>query len=370
VLAVFFFAGLASVHAEIGEMARQRAKEVGETIVSNPITPDTVDQLFGTLQWLGIAVFSLLLVIVPLVANIMGFDPFKKLKSNEWNPRILILSALLILGLVIYYLIREWHLINIPGASEHAGEIDTLTLVTLVITVFVFFVTQFLLFFFAFRYRGGESRQALYYPVNDRLELLWTVIPAIALTVIISFGIRTWTRVMMTEPDEKPLEIEIVGEQFKWTVRYPGPDGKLGKYDFELIGGANVLGLDFSDPAAKDDIILSVPEIHLPVNKPVKVHIRSKDVLHAFYTPYFRAQMYAVPGTPTSFTFTPTVTTKKMSQHLGNPDFVYEVACNQLCGGGHYNMRATIVVEDEAEFQNWLEQQTPFFKPEMLSQSQ
>jgi cytochrome c oxidase subunit 2 len=154
------------------------------------------------------------------------------------------------------------------------------------------------------------------------------------------------------------MVMEVTGKQFQWMFRYPGKDGELGKKDYKLIDPtkSNPLGQDWSDKANEDDVV-STGIMHLVVNKPVKLLINSQDVIHDVGLPYFRLKMDAVPGVPTTLWFTPTITTAEMKQKTGDPDFVYELACDQLCGNGHYSMRATIIVETQAEFDKWVASQ-------------
>jgi len=234
-------------------------------------------------------------------------------------------------------------------------------LVTFFITVFVFFVTQFLLFSFAFRYAGSDKRKAYFYPHNDTIEKLWTVIPAIVLTVLVITGFFTWTKVMNSN-DEKgdipAMNIDITGHQFAWELRYPGKDGILGKKDYKLTTGTNPVGVDFKDKNSFDD--LKVDTIVLPVNKPVRLNIMAQDVIHSVYMPHFRVQINAVPGLPTYFKFTPTITTDEMRMKEANPKFEYLLYCNKICGGGHYNMQKVVRVVTQAEYEDWLAHQKPY----------
>src|SRR5690606_21729975 len=155
---------------------------------------------------------------------------------------------------------------------------------------------------------------------------------------------------------------EIVGKQFNWLVRYGGNDGILGKRDFRKINDAtNVLGLDWNDKANLDDIIAENGEMHIVVGKPVKLIIGSRDVIHDVGLPHFRMKMDAVPGIITTIWFTPLYTTKQMREMTGNPDFVYEIACDQMCGNGHYAMRGTVIVETQQEYDAWLKSQKSYY---------
>jgi cytochrome c oxidase subunit 2 len=247
------------------------------------------------------------------------------------------------------------------SASEHGIQYDKMFTVTLVITGIVFFVTQAMLFWFAFRYQSTDKRTSFYFPHNNKLEIIWTTVPAIAMAVLVAIGLRNWGKMTSEAPADAAV-VEVVGKQFNWIIRYPGPDGVLGKRDFRNINDANnVLGLDWNDKAGKDDIIVENGEIHLVVNKPVKFVIGSRDVIHDVGLPHFRMKMDAVPGIVTTMWFTPLYTTKEMKEITGNPNFVYEISCDQMCGNGHYAMRGTIIVETEEEYNKWLRSQKSYY---------
>ena len=205
------------------------------------------------------------------------------------------------------------------SASEHGPEIDRLMIISMVVIFIVQTITQFLLHYFAFKYKGEKGRKALFYADNDKLEFIWTVIPVIVLAGLIMYGLFTWTDIMNIDEDEDPIVVELYAQQFNWKARYAGEDNVLGKANVRLINldNANILGLDESDPNAQDDIITT--ELHLPVGQPILFKMRSQDVLHSAYMPHFRAQMNCVPGMITQFAFTPTVTTEEMRL---NPDIL------------------------------------------------
>lgn len=217
-------------------------------------------------------------------------------------------------------------------------------------------VTNALLFLFAFQYRGKEGKKALFYPENNKLEIIWTVIPAIVLTLLIASGVTTWWEATDPAP-EGSRQIELTGKQFEWTVRYPGADGKFGKITWDSINDAsgNAYGYHFSDKNSQDDF--NPQEIHLEIGVPVKVNIRARDVLHCASFPHFRMKMDAVPGMTTSLWFTPTISTDSMRQIKNNPNFNYELACQEICGGGHWNMRRVIVVESKESYNKWIASQ-------------
>jgi len=249
-----------------------------------------------------------------------------------------------------------------PSASIQGVAYDNMLKVTLTVTGIVFVVTQALLFWFAFRYQSNEKRTAFYYPHNNTLELLWTTVPAIVMTVLVVIGLRNWASVTSEAPSNAQV-VEIVGKQFNWLVRYPGLDGRLGKRDFRKISDKdNVLGLLWDEKTNLDDVILENGEVHLVKGRPVKMIIGSRDVIHDVGLPHFRFKMDAVPGITTTIWFTPRYSTAYMKQYTNNPNFVYEISCDQMCGKGHYSMRGTVVVhETQEEFDTWLKGQKSYY---------
>lgn len=247
------------------------------------------------------------------------------------------------------------------SASEHGVEYDKMFTVTIVVTGVVFFLTQTLLFWFSFRYQSTEKRTSFFYPHNNKLELIWTTIPAIAMAVLVVIGLKNWGK-MTSEAPEEAMVVEVVGKQFNWIMRYPGADGTLGKRDFRNINDVdNVLGMDWDDKSNLDDIVLQNGELHLVKGKPVKLIIGSRDVIHDVGLPHFRMKMDAVPGIVTTMWFTPRFTTAEMKEKTGNPDFVYEISCDQMCGKGHYAMRGTVIVHTQEEYDAWLSEQQSYY---------
>ena len=292
------------------------------------------------------------------VAMIRGYENARK-QSNRINAFLLL--AFLVLGLIGVYYCNEALKGTILGdpASDHGVLVDRMLYVTLAITFIVFLITQIALFWFAYKYQESDNRKAYYYPHNNTLELIWTVIPAIALSVLVGFGIFYWFKITGPAPKDAMI-VEVVGKQFGWEFRYPGADGILGKKYFKKVDPANgnPVGQLWEDPANHDDVYVE-QEMHLVVGKPVQLVIGAKDVIHDVGLVHFRMKMDAVPGTPTSMWFTPTYTTKEMKVKTGNPDFVYEMSCDQLCGKGHWSMRGVIVVETQEEFDAWLASKKP-----------
>jgi cytochrome c oxidase subunit 2 len=177
----------------------------------------------------------------------------------------------------------------------------------------------------------------------------------------VGFGLQHWLKITGPVP-EGAATVEIIGKQFNWLVRYAGKDGAMGKRNFRNINDVdNVLGMDWNDPQNHDDIVAQNGELHLAVGKPVHLIIGSRDVIHDVGLPHFRLKMDAVPGITTTLWFTPRYTSAEMKTITGNPDFVYEIACDQMCGKGHYSMRGTIIVETQQEYDAWMTKQTPYY---------
>lgn len=268
----------------------------------------------------------------------------------------------------------------LTAASAHGVLLDSVFNTTLIFTGIVFVITHILLFWYTYKYRKRKGRKALFFSHDNTLEYVWTGIPALVMTFLVVKGLVVWNEVMADVGiDEEVIEIEATGYQFAWDIRYPGPDNRLGEKDYTLIQpGINPLGQNWEDPQNHDDFIAD--QIYLPVGKKVRVRITAKDVLHNFYLPHFRVKMDAVPGLPSYFVFTPTVTTEEFRarlrdnanwQGLSDPedpeslqkweDFDYELACAELCGKGHYSMRKIVKIVSEGEYNAWLEQQNSYY---------
>lgn len=280
----------------------------------------------------------------------------------------------------IYGLFKWSHLVLSNPASEHGADYDNLMWITFAVIFFVQAITQALLHYFAFQYRGAEGKKALYYADNDRLEFIWTIIPVFVLAGLILYGLYTWTNIMWVDEDEDVMYVEVYAKQFGWEARYAGTDNVLGKANVRLIEGVNTMGVDLGDPNAQDDIAVS--ELHLPKGKKVVFKLRSQDVLHSAYMPHFRAQMNCVPGMVTQFAFKPIITTDEMRDSddmiekvntinkirskksnelvaegktpLDPYTFDYLLLCNKICGASHYNMQMKIVVDTPNDFKSWL----------------
>lgn len=257
----------------------------------------------------------------------------------------------------------------LPASASYAGvAYDSMFNVTLIVTFIVFVITQALLFWFAFRYQSTETRTSFYYPHNNKLELLWTTVPAIVMAILVAIGLRNWFGITSTAPANAQV-VEVIGKQFNWVMRYPGADGELGPRDFrKIVDGKNVLGQDFSNKANLDDVILENGELHCVKDIPVKLIIGSRDVIHDVGLPHFRYKMDAVPGITTTIWFKPRLSTEEMKAQTGNPNFVYEISCDQMCGKGHYSMRGTVIVhQTKADFDKWAADQKSYYAVNYLA---
>jgi len=305
-------------------------------------------------------------------------------EDNKYNGYLLFAFLVFIYGITIFSFSKYGKMVLPMPASEHGVDYDRLMWISFAIIFIVQTITQFLLHYFGYKYRGEKGKKALFYADNDKLELIWTIIPVITLAALILYGLYSWTNIMDINDEGDPLVVELYAQQFNWTARYGGDDNVLGDASARLIDidKANVLGIDESDPNAVDDII--VKELHLPVGRKVNFYMRSQDVLHSAYMPHFRAQMNCVPGMVTQFSFTPTITTEEMrlqpeiidkvkrtnkiraeraaaGEENSDPwEFDYILLCNKICGKSHYNMQMKIIVESEEDFQKWLYSQKSF----------
>ncbi|TFF38234.1 cytochrome c oxidase subunit II [Mucilaginibacter psychrotolerans] len=321
--------------------------------------------------WLGAAYYVLLFVIVCFVVGIVGkilrvYDLTQQIQNKKainWDN---VMGALCLIFLIVggygayWSLTVQGSMILPVSASEHGVKIDEMFWTTTVLTLIVFVITQILLFTFLFRYRYNAKRRAHFLPHDNTIEKVWTIAPAIVLTILVIFGFFTWQKITNSTDakGEHSLNIDITGHQFAWELRYPGADDKLGKTNYKLVSGVNKVGVDFKDKSAYDD--LQVDTMYLPVGKTVRLNIHAQDVIHSVYMPHFRVQLNAVPGLPTYFKFKPTMTTAAMRREVGDPAFEYLVYCNKICGGAHYNMKKVVRVVEETEYQAWLAQQKPY----------
>jgi len=335
--------------------------------------------------------------------------------NNRLNARLMIVFMIAFYAFFAWLFFAYKDELLPPAASLHGETVDWLMSLNMWLVTGVFFFTNTILFVFAAKYYYREDRKAVFFPHNNTLELVWTVIPTIVLAIVIILGLKAWNEI--TEPaSEDALVIELYSKQFDWTARYAGTDNKLGNSNMNFISGTNPLGVittetkaatlveldetikgykaklaDEALPDSKrdelehklfnietrkrrvlenqpspdelkqgyDDVVVK-GEFHLPVGKEVSFVFRSQDVIHSAYMPHFRAQMNTVPGTRTTFRFTPTITTAEMREMTGKEEFNYVLLCNKICGSAHYNMQMDIVVETEEEYNAWLASQNNF----------
>src|SRR5690606_29548459 len=235
--------------------------------------------LFGVSVWQMKRIFQLARI------KPIGYNDIASDNDNNTQGYLMLgfLAFIYILTIVCFYL---WYGTLLPkSGSEHGAKIDNLMLITMILIFIVGILTQALLHWFAFVYRGNKKKRAAFYADNDKLEFIWTIIPVITLAGLIIYGLFTWTDIMNVHKDDDPLIVELYAYQFGWRARYAGDDNTLGEANVRLIDGPNVLGVDPADPNGQDDKVVS--EIHLPVDRKVLFKIRSQDVLHSAYMPHF-----------------------------------------------------------------------------------
>jgi len=335
-------------------------------------------------------------------------------KDNDTQGKLLLIFGILFMA-SFFIMTAKWNHLLLPiSASEHGVDIDFLMSISMGLIIVVFLITQPVLFYLSYKYRGRKDRTASFISHNDKVEIIWTAVPAIVLTVLIVYGLQTWSNIMDRSDLKDAVVIEVYGQQFNWTVRYAGEDNNLGASNVRFVGGINTVGVVSESAytkqtadiekniantkiqiaeelnankrvkkearlakmeakkntlsslisrtpkdllaAAEDDIV--VKELHLPVNKSIQLKFRSQDVIHSAYMPHFRVQMNCVPGMNTDFVFKPTITTEEMRVETGNEAFEYVLLCNKICGAAHYNMQLKVVVESEEDYNNWLSEQT------------
>ncbi|QCR21019.1 cytochrome c oxidase subunit II [Pontibacter sp. SGAir0037] len=286
--------------------------------------------------------------------------------SNKVNSTLFLLFLIVGGGAFFWSFADSWDTMNQPLASVHGAWTDSLFWTTMTVIGIVFVITQILLFTYSYKYQHKDNKRAYYYPHNNKIEIVWTLIPAVVMAILVFAGWRTWTDITKAAP-ENSVVIEVMGKQFNWMVRYPGEDGKLGVANYKLIDAVNEMGIDFSDNNSMDDFVAR--EIHVPKGQPILFKIRSRDVIHSVFLPHFRVKMDAVPGMPTKFWFVPTKTTAEMQNETGNPDFKYELACTEICGQGHFAMRMILVVDEPEDYQEWVASQPKFIEqnPDLLA---
>ena len=269
---------------------------------------------------------------------------------------IALVLVLVVAGSVLFHAFSPWWWT--PIASNWSYIDHTIT-ITFWITGAVFSAVVLFMAYCIFRFRHQEGRQAHYEPENKRLEWWLTVLTGVGVTAMLVPGLFVWSQ-FVTVPDDA-TEVEVVAQQWQWSFRLPGQDGKLGTSDTRNVGAENPLGVNTDDPNGQDDVVVEAADLHLPIGKPVKMLLRSIDVLHDFYVPEFRAKMDMIPGSVTYFWFTPTRTG------------TFEVLCAELCGQGHAFMRGIVMVDTEEDYLAWLGEQQTFAQisaPEQTSSAE
>ena len=346
-----------------------------------------------------ILIFSVLILIaiaIWQITKIFELSQGKKVytqvaddSDNNWNGKLMFGFLFFIYGITIFSFLSYGDVLLPDAASEHGSEYDNLMWISFAIIFVVQTITQALLHYFSYKYRGEKGKKALFYADNDRLEAIWTIIPVFVLAGLILYGLYTWTDIMTVEENDESLVVELYAQQFNWKARYAGEDGVLGDANVRFLqdfDGRNLVGIDATDPNGFDDVV--VQELHLPLGREVIFKMRSQDVLHSAYMPFFRAQMNCVPGMITEFAFTPNKTTEEMRQDpdiiakvkkinkirsqkskeliakgdtpLDPYEFDFLLLCNKICGASHYNMQMKIIVESPEEYAKWMADQQTF----------
>jgi cytochrome c oxidase subunit 2 len=256
---------------------------------------------------------------------------------------LVIVLVLLVVGTVLFHFLSPWWFT--PLASNW-GDIDSTINITFWVTGVVFIAVNLFMAYAIFRYRFHKDSKAHYEPENKKLEIWLTGITTLGVVAMLAPGLFVWAK--FVDIPEEAMTFEVVGRQWHWMYRFPGEDEQLGRSDARFINESNPFGLDPQDPAGQDDVLVFSNILHLPVGQPVKVLLRSQDVLHSFAVPQFRAKMDMVPGMVTQMWFEPTRTG------------MFDIVCMQLCGMAHHAMRGRVVVEEIAAFQTWLSSHPTF----------
>jgi len=334
-------------------------------------------------------------------------------KDNHINGLLMFVFMILTFVGFFYLMLKYGWTGRGTAASTQGVETDWLLNLNFIIILIAYFITNFLLFYFSYKYVRKPGVKAYFYPHNNKLEMIWTIVPAIVLAVIIILGLKSWTKI--TSPAEADaIRIELFAKQYAWTARYAGLDNELGKYDYKLTTDNNELALITSntidssiaimskeilsltkllnnrDTILNDSVIvvrkntLSVKErlfrlvtqikenhdkkadaavwddiiqndtLYLCKGENYEFNLRARDVLHSAYFPHFRIQMNAVPGMTTRMKLTPNMTTEQMRAEKNNPNFNFVLMCNKICGGAHYKMKMIVVVKDKASYKKWM----------------
>jgi cytochrome c oxidase subunit 2 len=381
---------------------------------------------------LGVVALAQLVRMYELSSKLRGRGEHEiNSRDNNLNGKLMIaFMAFQFLGFIWLMLKFGWTGRG-DAASVHGEGYDWLLNLNFIVIIAVFFITNFLLFYFAFKYVRKPGVKAFFFPHDNKLEMIWTVVPAIVLLGIIILGLKSWNDIT-DHAEGSSIRVELFSKQFDWTARYSGEDNKLGKFDYKLTTDANELGLmtaatidtaintmknglsgihaletdlnnqymilppdereakevDLSrkqrlirlleqmkenhdvkvDAMAYDDYIQK-DTLYLCLGQEYEFNFRAKDVIHSAYFPHFRAQMNTVPGQTTRFKFTPSITTTEMRKRMDNPKFHYILMCNKICGGAHYKMKMIVVVLPKNEYTAWTQKKmaTDTFKSKFLT---
>lgn len=249
----------------------------------------------------------------------------------------------IVAGSVLFHFLSPW---QAPPLSSDWLQMDSMLAITLAITGFFFIVINLFVVYTLVRYRHRRGRIAAYEPDNRKLERWLIAATTLGIIALLAPGLIVYMDYVRAPRDA--IQVEVLGQQWQWRFRFPDSEGKFGPSDVRFVSATNPFGLDPDHPANRNNVLINKNELHLPLDQPVKMLLRSHDVLHDFYVPHFRARMNMVPGMVTTFWFTPTKAGR------------YEILCAQLCGVGHANMRGIVVVEDRATFNAWLQEQPTF----------
>lgn len=256
---------------------------------------------------------------------------------------VAIILILIVVGSVVFHFLSPWWWTPIASNWDY---IDDTIIITFWITGSVFIAVILFMAYCVMRFRHKEGQRAKYEPENKKLEWWLTGLTAIGVAGMLAPGLFVWNQ-YVSVPEDADV-VEVMGQQWQWSYRYPGADGVLGTSDTRLIDGDNPFGVNPNDPNGQDDILVEGDDLHLPIDRPVKMLLRSIDVLHDFYVPQFRAKMDLVPGAVTYFWLTPTRTG------------TFDILCAELCGTGHHVMRGTVVVDNAADYDEWMSEQSTF----------
>jgi len=334
--------------------------------------------------FLSFAIVVLLFVVLLLIAraNELAIELSDGKRDYTNQSRIngyLLLGFLIVMFAGSAFAFKELLPVMVPkAASVHGERTDFLFNITMLVIGVVFVITQVAVFYFAYRYNESRGHEAYFYPHNNTLEVIWTIIPSIVLTGLIALGMYEWMHIFNVDNrDKNMMVIEATGKQFNWMLRYPGKDGKFGEriIDTAHVSPTNELGINWDDPKSHDDFMAD--KLFLVKGRSVLMKLGAQDVIHSFFLPHFRVKMDCVPGIPTEFYFTPTMTTEEMRQYLStqpwwqtiNPEtgeprwkgFKYELACAELCGKSHWGMEREVIVGTQEEFDAWAAKQTPMY---------